>query len=194
MGTPANVQIGPGTLYVAAIGTAEPLSSSAALPSATWFEVGYTEDGSRFSYEITSEMIEVEEELDPIRYETTGRQASVTFEMAETTRRNFALALNAGAGAPNTAQGLGPPALGQESRVQLVWTNDQTADADKARITFRRCLQAGTLEIGRQKAPDKSLFAAEFRLEKPPTAIVTVPPGSNGTEPFWVMPNAAGLI
>lgn len=193
MGTPGNVQIGPGVLYVAAASASEPLSASATLASATFTEVGYTEDGSTFTYEITSEGIEVEEELDPIRYATTGRMGKVAFAMAETTRRNMVLAINAGAGAANDASGFGPPAPGAEERVMLVWRNGETGD-DAAAITFRRCLQAGTMAINRQKAPDKSLLAVEFNLEKPPTAVVSPPVGSSGTEPFWVFPSSTGLI
>lgn len=72
----SELAIDPGLLYVAPIGTTEPTASTdlaaASLPSA-WREVGYTEDGSVFKYDVKSEKIEVAEELDPIQSVITGR-------------------------------------------------------------------------------------------------------------------------
>lgn len=184
-GTATNVSLGPGWLYVAAIGTTEPTSASAALPSA-WRDVGYTEEGSTFSYEYENEGIEVAEELDAIRYVTTGRAGTLAFNMAEATRRNLALALNAGAAAANDATAIEPTAAGSEVRVMAVWdSGDATAVAagTSSRWLFRQCFQAGNIEIDRHKAPDKSLIPVEFRLEKP-----------TGLQPFKVFPNSSFLI
>ena len=71
-GTPSNVDLGPGRLYVAPLGTAEPVNCSAALPSA-WIPIGYTEDGTEFQFGVTREAVEVAEEVDPIGYEMTRR-------------------------------------------------------------------------------------------------------------------------
>lgn len=177
MGNSAAVQSGPGLLYVAPVGTTEPTTASAALPSA-WREVGYTEDGNAFSYEITNEGLEVAEEFDVIRYNTTGRNASVTFQMAETTRANFALALNKGANEANDNTPLEPPDPGDEVRVMIVLNADSGA-----RWIYRQCLQAGTTEIANRKAPQKRLIAVTFRLEKP-----------TGLAPFRVIPTGTGLL
>jgi hypothetical protein len=57
-------------------------------------------------------------------------------------------------------------------------------DSDSgARWLFRKCLQAGTLEVGNKKAPQKRLLPVTFRLEKP-----------TGQQPFIAHPNAAGLV
>ena len=64
-GTPGNVKLGAGRLYYAPLGTTEPTNCSTALPSA-WIAVGYTENGTSIDTAITSEDIEVAEELDPI--------------------------------------------------------------------------------------------------------------------------------
>jgi len=106
------VAVDPGLLYVAAIGTTEPTASTdlaaATLPSA-WREVGYTEDGSVFKYDVKSEDIEVAEELDPILSMITARTGTLEFKMAQATRRNLALALNTAAAAANDATTLEPP-------------------------------------------------------------------------------------
>lgn len=177
MGTPTNLSVGPGLLYVAPIGTTEPASASATLASA-WREVGYTEEGTTFTEDRTNEGLEVAEEFYPVRYATTSITNSLAFAMAEATRRNLALALNSGAAAANDATSYEPPAPGAEVRVMIVLDTQ-----DGARWIFRQCFNGGTVELQRQKAPNKTLIATEFRLEKP-----------TGLQPWKVFPNASGLI
>lgn len=171
------VILGAGTLYVAPIGTTEPTSASAALPSA-WREVGYTDDGSVFGISTTIEGIEVEEEFDPVKYATTGRQITVGFSMKQASRRNLALALNLGADAANDATSVEPPDPGDEVRVMLCYDSE-----DGARWIFRKVIQGGDVSINRQKAPDATLIPVTFQAEKP-----------TGQAPFLVFPNASGLI
>lgn len=161
MPTSEAVEIGPGTLWVAPLLTPEPATADDTLDG-DWREVGYTEDGSTFEYEISSEAINVAEEFDPILWATTGRRASITFQMAEITRENLALAMNAGADAATTGP-LEPPAPGTEERVMLLWLAD---DLD-AGILCRQGLQTGTVSVRRQKSPNKTLIPVTFRLEKP---------------------------
>ena len=52
-GTVENVHLGVGWLYVAPIGTTEPTTASAALDAA-FDPIGYTEDGSQFTTQVTS--------------------------------------------------------------------------------------------------------------------------------------------
>lgn len=171
------VLIGAGTLYVAPIGTADPTSASAALPSA-WREIGWTEEGSTFEYEISNEGIEVAEEFDVVKYATTSRAASVSFQMAQASRQNLALALNAGANAANDGTSFEPPAVGSEVRVKLALDTDEGA-----RWVFRRAFQGTSISMQRRKAPNKALIAVSFRLEKP-----------TGEEPFIIFPTASGQI
>lgn len=164
MGTPAAVKLGPGLLYVAPIGTTEPTSGSSVLPSA-WIALGYTEEGSTITFDMTFEDVPVAEELDPVKVVATGRMASVKFSLAEITARNLKTAFNGGT---IVAPSLGfvtfePPDLGAETRTMLVWQADDNAE----RWLFRRMLQVGTIEIPRKKAPDKALIPAEFRCEIP---------------------------
>lgn len=185
-GTP--VKTAPGLIYVAPTGTTEPTTASAALPSA-WRPVGYTEEGITISYGINNEPIEVAEEFDPLRYETTSREGSVAWSMAEVSRQNLALALNQGAAAASTGS-LEPPAPGAELRVMIALDTggtSTTANASQpttgARWIFRQAIQAEAIEIGRSKAPDKALIPVNFRLEKP-----------SGSQPFIVFPDANGNV
>lgn len=176
------VQLGPGRLYVAPLGTSEPTSASAALPSA-WSPIGYTEDGNAFASDLTSEPVEVAEELDPIAYENTRRLNRLTFQMAEATARNLVLALGGGAAQANDGSSVEPPDAGSEVAVMLIWDSDETPGATNVRWLYRQAKPSGTIEIGRRKAPGKTLIPVTFNLEKPSSA-----------KPFKVFPNAAGDI
>ena len=164
MGTPAGVKIGPGLLYMAPIGTAEPTTGSGALPSA-WIPLGYTDEGSEFTFETTFEDVNVAEELDPVKIVATGRMTSVKFSLAEITARNLQAAMNGGAiGAPAGGfVAFEPPDLGQEVRKMIVWQ----ADDNEERWLLRRVLQVGSIVIPRKKAPAKAVIPAEFRTEVP---------------------------
>jgi len=187
-GTPGEVLLGPGKLYAGPIGTAEPVSGSATLDVA-FREVGYTEDGSETQYSITTSDVNVAELFDPLFVSTTARKATVSFQMAQSSRQNLALALNAASSSVSTAQGLAPPAVGSEVRVILVWEG-----SNGARWVYRRCVQGAPIAIKHQKAPNKALIPVTFQLEIPQTAAGSLPPGSTGFEPFWVFPTSAGLV
>lgn len=181
-GTPGNVELGPGLLFCATIGTTEPTLASAALPSA-WRQIGYTEDGSTFTWTVNVDPIPVEEEFDPIRYVTTGRSGKVEFQMAEATRQNLVLAINSGNTVTNDATTVEPPAPTTEVRVMLLWDALTVPAATNERWIFRQCFQGGDLAIARKKAPDKTLLPVSFMLEKPATL-----------QPWICMPGPTGLI
>lgn len=178
VGNVDEVQLGPGTLYVAPIGTSEPTSGSAALPSADWREIGWTEAGSVIDIAYTNEPIPVAEEFYPPKYATTAVEMSVGFAMRQMSRENLALAMNAGAAASNNGDALEPPDPGDEVRVMLVLDTDEGA-----RWLFRRAFQGGTVSISRNKAPNVAQLPVQFRLEKP-----------TGVAPWRVYPTAAGLV
>jgi hypothetical protein len=182
-GTSTNVQTGPGRLYVAPIGTTEPVSSSAALPSA-WIPIGYTEQGHEYVADITSEAIEVAEELDPIRYENTRRVSRVTFSMAEATKRRLAIALGSGAATADDAVAYEPPDPGAELAVMLVWDSDEDPTTNtNVRWIYRQAKPSGSVTVAHGKAPAKALIPVTFNLEKP-----------TGLKPIKVFPNASGHI
>lgn len=180
-----NVKTAPGLIYVAPIGTTEPTTASAALPSA-WRPVGYTDDGINISYGITVEKIEAAEEFDPLRWEMTSREGSVSFAAEEVSRQNLALALNAGANGAADQTSLEPPAPGSEVRVMIALDTAGTSStantapgSTNARWVFRRAIQSDVISMDRKKAPAKALITAKFNLEKPASL-----------QPFIVFPDA----
>lgn len=171
MGTPANVKLGPGLLYIAAAQTTEIATPTATIPSATWTAIGYTEDGSEFTVDPTFEDVEVAEELDPVKVVATKRQTTIKFEMAEISVAHLQYALNGGT--TSTVSGYTrfvPPDLGTETRKALYWR----ADDGTEQLTVFRVLQVGTVTIPRKKAPAKAKIPVEFKVEIP----------SDGTDPW----------
>ena len=181
-GSSSNVVVGPGRIYFAPLGTAEPASCSAALPSA-WLSVGYTEDGSQVEIGQTSAEVEVAEELDPVRYVNVKRTTKVTFAMAEMTVRNLALAMAAGAGRANSTASFEPPDSGTDTAVMLVWDSMDTPDATNERWLFRQAKATGNISIARKKSPAKSTIPVEFNCERPSAA-----------KSWLVFPNSSFLV
>lgn len=180
-GTPSNVDLGAGRLYFAPLGTTEPTSCSAALPSA-WIAVGYTEDGTSVDTDITSEAIEVAEEIDPIGYEQTKRTTKLNFQMAETTVKRLALALGAGAGYSDTGGATFEfPDAGSVVAVMLVWDSEDTVTATNKRWLFRKCTPSGTTSIARKKAPAKALIPVTFDCAKPDGSTKSIKVFSNSS-------------
>lgn len=173
----SQVQAGPGLLYVAPIGTAEPTSATGTLDPA-FRQVGYTKEGTTIKYTITSSKIEVAEEFDPVRYQTTAREGSVEFALAQASISNLVLALNQGVVANDNALSVEPPAVGAEVRVMIVLDTELGA-----RWVFRQCLNASDLSIARKKAPDYATISCQFMLEKP-----------TGKQPFIAFRNSNGEI
>lgn len=172
------VVAGPGLIYVAPVGTTEPTTVSSTLDPA-FTAVGYTSEGTTITYEITNEAITVAEEFDPIRYQTTGREGTVAFSLAQASIGRLALALNLGASINDGALSVEPPEPGSEQRVMIVLDCE-----NHGRWLFRKCINASSLEIAFKKAPDLTLFPVEFRLEKP-----------TGVAPFKVFAYGAdGLV
>lgn len=164
----------PGLLYIAPLGTAEPASEADAWPTA-WVPLGYTDTGSAFSYTTNIDKVEVAEELDPIAYTTTSREAKVDVSLAEMTLKNLNIAFNGGvvsaASQDDAAWTFEPPDLGTEQRVMLGWDAkpDPTnvTNPNDLRFIFRRVLNGGSLNIENRKGTQKQLIVCSFNLEKP---------------------------
>jgi hypothetical protein len=167
---PLAISIGPGRLWIGLAGVIEPTTASAAPDPDDFEQVGYTEEGSTFKYEVGSEDVYVAEEVDPVRNEITTSTATLSLAMAEATLRNLEIAFGAWGGAGTGYVGgdtFEPPAPGSEQRYMLLLDTPEGA-----RWIFRRAVNRGAIELARKKAPDKALLAVEFRLEKPAGAAL----------------------
>lgn len=168
-GNPAGLALGPGKLYIAVLGTDEPadLTTPWETVSANWIPLGYTDEGSTFTYSVDSENVEVAEELDPVAVALTSRELGLTFALAEITATNLKRALNGG----SIVSGTGivtfePPDLGEEVRTMLGWESEDGSE----RWVYRKCLQVGNMEMSRAKGAAKATISCDFRLERPADA------------------------
>lgn len=163
MGNPAAISTGPGILFIASGGSAEPTDLITAWPSA-WTNLGYTKEGNTYSHQPKVAAIEVAEEFYPIGYVTEAYESMVKFKLAENTASNLKRALNGG----TITVGSGfvtfePPAPGAEVRVMIGF---QSQDGQE-RVVFRQCFQQGAIETDRKKGADYATIPVEFKLEKP---------------------------
>lgn len=172
---PALLLSGPGILYRATLGTAEPSMTvtagkfSTAAWGGTWVALGATGEGSEFTDEIETEDMEVAESYYPVRVVTTGRSASWTTMLTEINLSNLRAALNGGtstvvsatAGAEMTT--LAPPTVGNETRAMLGWQSED----DTVRLIGYQVLQVGNLAVAFRKGADKAGLSMDWRFEKP---------------------------
>lgn len=178
-GTPTNVRVGPGSLYVAAVGATEPANTvtggkfSDAIAIATWVPVGYTDSGHTFTQTPAVDPVEVAESLVPIDHIATGEDYTVEFACAEITALNLQKAFNGGTITTTGTTGtqltkFEPPAPGTPPvRVALLWESDDK----KERWIYRKAFQSGASGITRQKGADKATIPMSFALEQPSDGV-----------------------
>lgn len=178
-GDSSKIDVGPGKLWVGSLTATAPTNSTTAIDESAnngtdgkWVPVGYTEEGSVFSYSVSAEAITVAEEIDDIGSRRTGATATLSFSFAEMSARNLLLALNGGLTPSPTS--VTPVAAASEVRVRLILQTDSGA-----RWYFPQAYSQGSIEIQNRKAPQKRLIPVEFKLEKPSTGTnFTVFPAS----------------
>jgi hypothetical protein len=162
------IKLGPGKLYAAAVGTAEPTDLTTAL-SATWLAgyLGFTDEGHTFTIAPSYDGVEVAESMLPIARVKTGVDMTLEFALAEVTAQNVQKALN---GATITSSGTGATAVDSlepladgstEARIAVLWQSD----AGDERWVWRKCLQTGSVAIGRKKGSAKAVVPLSFLLE-----------------------------
>lgn len=164
------LSLGAGYLYYALTGTGEPgwtVAGSVFTDAWTgWSLLGITREGHEFSYEIETDTIEAAEYLDPLLYVTTGRAASMSFELMQVHATNFRRALNGGtlstSGSGTTLRSTyRPPAIGAEIRCMIGWEGT----ANDERLIIEQAFQVGNVSISRRRGADNASIPCEFRAE-----------------------------
>lgn len=174
MADTANILIGPGTIYTAPFGEAEPsLDVDTISWAGNWIEVGYTDGGIEVEY--TPEVFEafVDQELGPVRSKLTAEQFIIRVPIAEADLRNHNLAIT-GSTLTTQAAGGGKPAqdilkFGSGSLVEKalgVEAESPESQADGTQgwraIFMHRAISLGTVTSAYRKA-EKTMVPVEFR-------------------------------
>jgi len=163
MPNPSQISLGPGTLKVAPLLSAEPADLVTAW-AAAWTDLGYTFEGSEFSNQLNTAPVEVAEELYPLAVVPTGIVTQVRFVLAQITAANLQRACNGGTiTAGSGIVTFDPPAPGSPVRYMYGWQSDDLQE----RWIFRQCLNGGTTSMTRRKGADKTGIGFELNLEKP---------------------------
>jgi len=164
-GTPGNITMGAGWLYMAPLGTSEPSDSTTALPSA-WISLGYTEDGSDLTIGRTNTKVMVAETTFPVKVVNEEQSVRVKARLAEPTLANLTAALGQGAGGSNSGTSL---ELAESlTGIMLIHdSNKSTALTTNRRKIFREVYPVGDLASAFKKAPNKTTLDVEFEAVLP---------------------------
>jgi len=167
-GTPSNVKLGPGRLWIAPLGTAEPASATAVLPSA-WWPLGYTETGTELQFNRTTEAVMVAEEFDSIDEVNVSRDILLNVEIAERTKKRLILVHGGGALGVDDATAFELPDPETNTGFMAVWDSDK-ADVPTAfnrRRLLRLCKPTGSVTEAQARAPQKQTVKASFKVLQP---------------------------
>lgn len=166
------VLVGTGTLYTAPTGTAFPVDPSVA-PSGTWVDIGYSEEGWSFNAEVTTEEVEVAEEIDPLDILATKREIHLIGQAAQVSLENLKLALGQGtvatAAGPPATKSYVPGSTGDLARVALLFRGKAPTVAGVAKVRdvqMSFAVPVGAVELASKKAPEKQLIGCDFRVVK----------------------------
>lgn len=182
MGNPAAIELDPGVLYVAPLGTTLPTArpSVQASPFAGFRALGFTENGTTMTpYKPNFAKVNVEELIYPVRYAIQDAEGMIDAMLAEITRTNTALANNLGANAVNDTTTLTPVVPGSELNVVVMW---ESALLD-CRWVFPSCINTAALGMPRRKAPNKALIPVNFMIVQ-----------AAGLFPWYCYPSATGQV
>ena len=177
----SKIKTGPGVIYFAPIGSDLPSFVAAgstynadAWPVA-WLKVGPTDSGFQRSSQISTDPVEVEESLVPVRVEITGQTETVSFTLAEDSVQTLKLAMNGGTtstvsgSAATLSTKFTPPVLGAQNGVMLGWESDD----GKVRELFYNCFMTGSVTPERRKGATKTTYSLEFSVNQPDPAVST---------------------
>lgn len=160
---PNTISIGAGSLYIAPLGTAEPVTLTAAWVSG-WINLGYTEKGTTFTRGVTATDVDVAEEFYAVAKTITAYTGTVDFALSQITATNLSYCFNGGTVTTSaTDVQFDPPAAGTETYTMLGW---QSNSGDE-RYVWRKCLQTGATATSRQKVLPQALLPVQFNIVKP---------------------------
>src|SRR6266704_835939 len=145
------VKVGPGRLWLAPLGTTEPTTLTGAL-DAGFLDVGYTEQGTTFTFGTQTADIDVAEEFYPVDTVVTGKSVQLALTAAQDTAQNLYYAVNGGTiTSVGGAWQVDPPVVGAEVKFMAVWEDGVSAALNKRRFLFRKVTQSGDAAQAHQK-------------------------------------------
>jgi len=177
------VLVGTGVLYVAdraASGLAYPgddgssAFESVSTASASWRDIGYSEDGWTLEMDRTFEDILVAEEIDPIKTIKTAQEARLMGELSQASLKNLSVAMGqtdsyVSEDDSDYAAGydvVKAPITDSFSELAALLIAEGPAGADR-HVQMPRVVSVGAFSMSHAKAPQKVVIATEFKLLVP---------------------------
>lgn len=169
--TVTNLTAGPADIYTAAFGAAETglfVAAWSAPASATWTDMGGTDDGIKLVIDQNYMELQVDQIVDIPGRRLTKREITVETKMAEPTMANLKLALNAGTVTASAAFTQFDPVTGDTSATQPNYTAvlfDGWAPATTAlrrRVLARRMLSIDGVKDSEYKKDGQTFFGVKF--------------------------------
>jgi len=181
------VLIGTGVLYLAdrtASGLAFPADDgagafeTAAVASASWRDIGYSEDGWTLEMDRTFEDILVAEEVDPIKTIKTAQEARLMGELSQASLKNLSIAMGQTDTYVDEDSSLftteydvvKSPITDAFSELAGFLVVEGPAGADR-QIHMPRMVSVGAFSMSHAKAPQKVVLATEFKLLVPDSTL-----------------------
>ncbi len=181
------VLIGTGVLYLAdrtASGLAFPADDgagafeTAAVASASWRDIGYSEDGWTLEMDRTFEDILVAEEVDPIKTIKTAQEARLMGELSQASLKNLSIAMGQTDTYVDEDSSLftteydvvKSPITDAFSELAGFLVVEGPAGYDR-QIHMPRMVSVGAFSMSHAKAPQKVVLATEFKLLVPDSTL-----------------------
>lgn len=163
------VLVGTGNLYTAPVGTAFPADAETA-PAVDWEDVGYSDEGGAFEWDLTFEDIVVAELAEPVDTRWTEVEYRFVIALAQLSLENIQIALNGGTitaiPGPPARNTYTPPTVGGDTALAALFRfeNEHGFHTD---LQMPRVRNISSVSVPFRKAPDKSIIACSFKLVAP---------------------------
>jgi len=151
---------------------------TAAVASANWKDIGYSEDGWTLEMDRTFEDILVAEEIDPIKTIKTAQEARLMGELSQASLKNLSFAMGqldsyVSEDDSDFASGydvVKAPITDSFSEMAALLIAEGPAGADR-HIQMPRVVSVGAFSMQHAKAPQKVVIATEFKLLVPDSTL-----------------------
>ncbi len=169
------VLVGPGQMWTAPLATAFPATPETA-PAGTWIDVGYSDQGAAFEFDMTFENIDVAEEAEPIDTRFTAVEYRLTIALAQMIAETLQNVLNGGTltaiPGPPVRRTLTPPSLTSAVAKALLFRFFNSNTPFHSDLQCPKAWSVGQASIPFRKAPQKAIIATTFRLAKPSSGSI----------------------
>lgn len=179
-----NILSGPGTVFVAPLGTTSPTAVTGDWPTG-WVALGYTDAGSDFNWKPTVNPITPEEEYWPAKNVFTGYEAHITFALLELTVQNWQVAMNQGVGTsalsstvstnPDGSKNIAFGDVGTEVPLMFGWDSYNKGSSAAAgtpsgpvqgRLYAPSSIQVGQVQVQHKKGANPQMLNLDFMVQK----------------------------